>query len=112
MAVYCQTVPFVPESRPTWKQSNCTSSPGLETFRWRSGWGSGRVGSGGRCVAGDEAEALAPGVEAVALEGARPCRRAAQQLPDGRPGDMEVPDDLRPKPAGPHFRHRPASLHL
>ena len=70
MAVYCQTVPLVPESRPTWKQSNCTSSPGLETFRWRSGWGSGRVGSGGRCVAGDEAEALAPGVEAVALEDA------------------------------------------
>jgi hypothetical protein len=36
MAVYCQTVPLVPDSRPMQKQS---SWPGWSTSRWRSGAG-------------------------------------------------------------------------
>ena len=47
MAVYCQTVPLLPGEPSHVKTSNCTSSPGLEASRWRSGWGSGGVGSGG-----------------------------------------------------------------
>ena len=38
-AVYCQTVPFEPDSRPTKKQSICTFSPGSEASMWRTGGG-------------------------------------------------------------------------
>ena len=47
MAVYCQTVPRVPESRPMQKQSIWTISPGWSTSMWRSGSGAAPRGSGG-----------------------------------------------------------------
>jgi hypothetical protein len=39
-ALYCQTAPLEPVSRPTKKQSICTFSPGSEASIWRSGGGS------------------------------------------------------------------------
>jgi hypothetical protein len=47
MAVYCHTRPLVPDSRPMWKQSNPTRSPGWVASRCRTGSGSRRSGPDG-----------------------------------------------------------------
>jgi hypothetical protein len=70
MAVYCQTLTFVPESLPTWKQSKPTSSPGRST--------SICLGAGRGGVAGHEREARDP---------------STQPMPTRDPPDPVVADD-------------------